>query len=111
MQKLYHVCRTRPIRPLNEIDEVLPEHEPYLSSLERAGQLLLAGPLLDSSARYDGNGLIVYATSSRAGAEQLAAGDPFHKLGLRSYELTPWQVNEGNPNVRLTYSDSSFNLL
>lgn len=110
LQKLYYPCRTWPIRPLVELDEALPDHKAYLASPEREGQVLLAGPLLDSAARYDGNGLIVFATNGREQAEELAAADPFHERGLRSYELSPWQVNKGSLTVRLVYSERSFDL-
>jgi uncharacterized protein len=110
LQKLYFVCLTRPARPLAELEEHLGSHKAYLSSLERDGKLLMAGPLLGDGARYDGNGLIVFRAKTREEAQGLADNDPFHARGLRRYELLPWQVNEGSFEVRLLLSAGKFDL-
>jgi uncharacterized protein YciI len=110
LQKLYYACRTRPVVSLAELDGALEEHKEFLKSLERSGKLLLAGPLLDGESRYDGNGLIIFAARSIAEAKELASSDPFHSRGLREYTLVPWQVNEGSLEVRLNYSEGTFEL-
>jgi uncharacterized protein len=110
LQKLYFVCLTRPTRPLAELEKHLSSHKAYLSGLERDGKLLAAGPLLREGARYDGNGLIVFRAKTREEAQELADNDPFHVRGLRSYELLPWQVNEGSFQVRLLFSVGKFDL-
>ena len=110
LQKLYFVCLTRPTQPLAELEKHLSSHKAYLSGLERDGKLLAAGPLLGEGARYDGNGLIVFRAKTREEAQELADNDPFHVRGLRSYELLPWQVNEGSFQVRLLFSVGKFDL-
>ena len=35
----------------------------------------------------------------------VAAADPMHQAGARTYRIRPWLLNEGSFNVRLTYSD------
>lgn len=100
--RLYYACHTFPIRPLDEIEKVLDQHVAYLSSLERSGKLLLAGPLFSGSSQYDGEGLIIFAASSHEEAQKLASADPFHAQGIRDYTLNRWQVNEGILAARLS---------
>ena len=110
LNKVYYACFTRPVKPLAELEAHLEEHKAYLGVIEKRGGMFAAGPLLNADGRYDGNGLIVYRTKTREEARALADGDPFHALGLRTYDLFPWQVNEGSFELRLLYSAGTFEL-
>jgi uncharacterized protein len=109
LQKLYFACFTRPAKALAELEANLDDHKAYLGGLEERGKLFAAGPLL-SGASYDGTGLIVYRAADLAEARALADGDPFHARGLRTYDLWPWQVNEGSFEATLLYSTGRFRI-
>jgi uncharacterized protein len=109
LQKLYFACFTQPAKPLAELEAKLDDHKAYLGRLEEQGKLFAAGPLL-SGGSYDGTGLIVYRAANLAEAQGLADGDPFHALGLRTYALWPWQVNEGSFEATLLYSTGRFRI-
>jgi len=110
MQKLFFVCMTTPACPVEALEADLQEHKDYLKTLEHRGLVFAAGPLLNEEARFDGAGMIVYATSTFEQAKALADRDPFHAKGLRTYTLKPWQVNEGSLSLRLVFSEGSFSL-
>jgi uncharacterized protein YciI len=110
LQKLYYACFTNPAVPLAELEPHVEEHKQYLVRLEREGKLFAAGPLLDESNRINGVGMIVFRAASREEADELARNDPFHERGLRTYSITPWQVNEGAFVARLNYSDRTFSI-
>lgn len=64
-------------------DERLQENEKeYLASKQRSGEILLTGPLADSSA-----GLVVYDVQSLKEAEELVENQPSVRAGLLSVEL------------------------
>lgn len=110
---LHHVlfcCFTTPARPFDELLPHLEDHLAYLQRLEREGKLFAAGPFLDDHDRFAGPGMLIYRADSREAAAELAAGDPFHARGLRTFEIRPWQMNEGTILVRLAYSTGRFEL-
>jgi len=111
MQKLFFVCVTTAVRPAEELEANLQGHKDYLKGLEDQGLLFAAGPLLDAQAKFDGTGMIVFATSDFAQAKSLADNDPFHAKGMRTYTLRPWQVNEGSLGLRVVFSSGKFSLV
>jgi uncharacterized protein YciI len=74
----------------------LEEHLAYQQHLERSGVLFAAGPLFDGDGRPTSRGLIFLQVESEAAARRHADEDPFHRLGIRVYELFQWSANEGN---------------
>lgn len=104
------LCFTRPVRPLHELDAVLQEHRRYLAALEREGKLFAAGPVHTADDERDGNGLIILRASTRDEAAAIADEDPFHRTGLRTYEIRPWRLNEGRFSVDVCISDGTFRL-
>lgn len=37
--------------------------------------------------------------------EKVAAEDPMHVAGARTFHVRPWLLNEGSMTLRVTYSD------
>jgi uncharacterized protein YciI len=69
-----------------KIAEFRPTHRQYLAQLRERGQLAVSGPFTD-----DSGALIVYEADSRAAAETLLQGDPFHLNGIfLRYDMRPW---------------------
>jgi uncharacterized protein YciI len=66
-----------------------PEHVAYLESLDDS--LVFAGPFLQEDGKTMCGSLVVIEATSIEVARQIAAGDPFAKIGLfESVEIRPW---------------------
>ena len=59
----------------------------------------------DDEADWHGEGMVIIRANSLAEAKQVAANDPMHKSGARTYRVRPWLMNEGSFTVKVTYSD------
>jgi len=70
-------------------------HLAYLADLEAKGALFLAGPFVDEDGSSTGGGLFVLRAASLAEAEALAAADPYHACGYRSFRVAPWRLDQG----------------
>lgn len=67
-----------------------PAHVDYLNALNAAGKLKFAGPFLGDDGKPVGS-LVAVEAADRAGAEEIAAADPYAKAGLfDSVEIHPW---------------------
>ena len=84
-------------RPLNPA--IVELHGQHLAELDRKGQLVLAGPLVERSG-----GLIVLRVENTAEARAIAEHDPMVRGGYESYELATWPIagrqNDYRPNLR-----------
>ena len=93
------ICKDRP----NHLDVRLanrPAHVDYLSALNKAGTLKFAGPFLGEDGKPIGS-LVAVEVEDRAGAEQIAAGDPYAKAGLfESTEILPWNWTFNAPEQK-----------
>jgi uncharacterized protein len=107
-QKVYFVCFTEPAdgAALSDIEQTLPAHKAWAAETEAAGQLFVAGPFLDGDFRYTGSGMIILRARTQAEAEAIVSADPMHHNGLRSYRLSPWQLNEGSLPLHIRMSTS-----
>ncbi len=76
--------------------QVRPEHLDYLKSL--GSRLVLAGPLLAADGATPSGSLLVVEASDQAGAEQLAAADPYAVAGLfAEVAIQPYRIVILNP--------------
>ncbi len=104
-KKLY-VVFTSPAEGLGKVMENLEEHLAYQHEIEQNGTMFAAGPFAtDDESHWQGEGMVIIRANSLAEAEQVAANDPMHKSGARTYRVRPWLMNEGSFTVRVTYSD------
>ncbi len=104
-KKLY-VVFTSPAEGLGKVMENLEEHLAYQHNIEQNGTMFAAGPFAtDDESHWQGEGMVIIRANSLAEAEQVAANDPMHKSGARTYRVRPWLMNEGSFTVRVTYSD------
>ncbi len=108
LQKIFYVVLSTPLRPMSELEPLLPEHLNYMIGLEKRGVLFASGPFLADEQLAAGHGLTILRVSSREEAEAIARDDPFNKSGLRSFEVRTWQLNEGSFTVTVHYSDKSY---
>ncbi|MGX9354694.1 YciI family protein [Roseobacteraceae bacterium S113] len=92
-----YVAHSTPVGAPEDVKAALPDHLAYQAELERAGDLVFAGPMSDESGEHmQGMGLIIYRAESLEAARALAAGDPMHKSGARAFVLRRWMINEGS---------------
>jgi uncharacterized protein len=74
-----------PDRPLNPA--IVELQGQYLAELDRKGQLVLAGPLVERHC-----GVIVLRMTNTAEARAIAEDDPMVRGGYESYELATWPI-------------------
>ena len=73
--------------------------------LERKGIMFGAGPFwADNEVDWNGEGMVVIRAGSLAEAREIAAQDPMHSSGARSFKVRPWLLNEGTLTVKIDYS-------
>lgn len=78
--------------------KVRPDHLAYLDSLGPA--LKAAGPFTTDEGSPIGS-LVIIAAADRAGAEAIAANDPYAKAGLfAAVEIKAWKWGLKNPETK-----------
>ncbi len=104
--KEMYLVITRPVRS-PEINKRVGEHLEHQVALEKAGVLFAAGPLYPKGSSEPEAGMFVLRANSFEEAEAIAADDPLHKAGLRTYTIQKWRMNEGSFTVTINYSDQT----
>lgn len=112
LQKQLYVVFTRPTNGLGPVLENLQEHLAFQCGLERRGIMFGAGPFwADNEEDWHGEGMVIIRAASLAEAKRIAAEDPMHSSGARSFTVRPWLLNEGTVTVKITYSDGKRELM
>jgi hypothetical protein len=106
LRKQLYVVFTKPVKGLEPVMAVLEQHLAFQIDLERRGIMFGAGPFWnDAEDAWEGEGMVILRAGSLDEAKALAATDPMHKSGARTFTVRPWLMNEGTVTVRITYSD------
>lgn len=106
--KQLFVVSTTPIAGMEPIQANIKEHLAYQRLLEDTGVMFAAGPVADEGgATWSGEGMVVVRADSLEQAEAIAAADPMHAAGARSYRVRPWLVNEGTVTVKVGFASGS----
>ncbi len=106
LQKDLYVVFTTPTNGLGPVMENIKPHLDFQMDLERRGIMFGAGPFwADDEHTWNGEGMVIIRAASLAEARAIAAEDPMHKTGARSFTVRPWLLNEGTVTVKLTYSN------
>lgn len=106
LRKQLYVVLTKPTQGLAPIMEVLDEHLQFQIDLERRGIMFGAGPFwTDDEQSWEGDGMVIIRAGSLSEARQIAASDPMHKSGARTFTVRPWLLNEGSLTIKVSYSD------
>ena len=112
LQKQLYVVFTRPTRGLGPVMENLEAHLAFQVSLEERGVMFGAGPFwTDDEKDWQGEGMVIVRARDLAEARAIAAEDPMHASGARSFEVRPWLLNEGTVTLKVRYSDGSRELV
>lgn len=100
-----YVVQSTPVVDKDRLRAVLPEHLAYQGRMEKSGHLVFAGPLSDDSGEnWSGAGLIVYRAAGLDAARALAAADPMHESGCRTFTIRRWLLNEGQLQLTVSLS-------
>lgn len=112
LQKQLYAIFTMPTNGLGPIMENLEKHLEFQVGLECDGIMFAAGPMWnDAETEWNGEGIVVVRAASRKDAEAIAAKDPMHVSGARSYRVRPWMINEGTINLRLDLSSQKVTVI
>lgn len=110
-KQLYAVL-TKPTNGIGPVMENLGVHLAYQEQLEQEGIMFAAGPhWTDDEQEWEGEGLVIYRASSIDEARQIAARDPMHSSGARTFTVRPWLVNEGKMTIELGLATGRFKLI
>lgn len=102
------VVVTSPVDGMEPIMANIKEHLAYQRMLEDTGVMFAAGPLADDGGEtWSGTGMVVIRAENLAEAGKIAAADPMHASGARSYTVRPWIVNEGTVTVKVGFASGS----
>jgi uncharacterized protein len=93
-----------------ELPAQIPAHLEYLAGLEKRGALFMSGPFVDASGNPGSGGMLIVRAANAGEAADLAAGDPFHSSGARSFRVEEWQVHQGRIDIAVDLSDRSYHL-
>jgi uncharacterized protein len=111
LAKQLYVVFTTPVNGIGPVMENLARHLEFQEQLEREGIMFAAGPnWTDDEQNWDGDGMVVIRAGSLVEAQAVAAKDPMHQSGARSYRVRPWLVNEGRLTVELDFASGRFRL-
>jgi uncharacterized protein YciI len=106
LQKQLYIVHTKPTNGLGPVMENIGPHLEFQVKIEQDGVMFAAGPIwADDEETWEGEGMVVVRAENLAHAREIAASDPMHSSGSRSFTVRPWLVNEGGFNLRVTFSD------
>lgn len=112
LQKQLYVVFTKPTNGLGPVMANIKPHLDFQVDLERRGIMFGAGPFwTDDEQNWEGEGMVIIRAGSLAEAKAIAATDPMHSSGARSFTVRPWLLNEGTVTVKITYSDGKRELV
>jgi uncharacterized protein YciI len=109
LNKDLYVVFTTPTNGMGPIMENIEAHLKFQVSLEEKGIMFGAGPFWeDNETDWKGEGMVIIRANSLSEAKEIAASDPMHSSGARSFTVRPWLLNEGTLNIKLDYSKGIF---
>lgn len=112
LRKELYVVFTTPTNGLGPVMQNLDGHLQFQIGLEKKGIMFGAGPFFaDNESDWNGEGMVIIRAESLEAAKEIAAQDPMHKSGARSFKVRPWLLNEGTITIQLNYSDRSQKVL
>ena len=111
LQKQLYVVSTTPANGMGPVMENLEEHLQFQISLEQKGIMLAAGPLwADDEHTWNGEGMVIIRADNLAHAREIAASDPMHASGARTFTVRPWLWNEGRIAVQVDFSTGGYTM-
>ena len=105
LQMQMFVVFTTPTNGMGPVMENIEEHLQFQVNLEQRGIMFGAGPFwADDEHTWNGEGMVIIRADSLEYAKEIAATDPMHSSGARSFTVRPWLLNEGRITVAVDFS-------
>lgn len=108
--RFYYVIFWDPAEAAGSREHLHPQHIAYVTSLERDGRLLGAGPFCDEAGGTTGRGMFILRVETLAEAEAVAQADPYYRAGFRTYTIRRWRRSEGSMTIRIGIADNHVTL-
>lgn len=103
-----YVVHTFPTDGLGPVMENIGPHLAHQAKMEEEGVYIAAGPhWADDEETWEGEGMFVVRARDLAHANEIAASDPMHSSGARSYRVRPWLINEGTITVKVSFASGA----
>ncbi|MEM7463932.1 MAG: YciI family protein [Pseudomonadota bacterium] len=105
LQKQLFVVFTTPTNGMGPVMANIEDHLKFQVDLEQRGIMFGAGPFWeDDEHTWNGEGMVIIRADDLEDARSIAAADPMHSSGARSFTVRPWLLNEGRVTVAIEYS-------
>ena len=106
LQKQLYVVFTTPASGMGPVMANIEAHLKFQIELEQKGIMFGAGPFwTDDEKQWLGEGMVIIRAGSLDEAKKIAASDPMHASGARTFRVRPWLLNEGTVTIKVSYSD------
>ena len=106
LQKQLYAVFTTPANGLGPVMANIEAHLKFQVELEQKGIMFGAGPFwTDDEKQWQGEGMVIIRAASLDEAKKIAASDPMHASGARTFRVRPWLLNEGTVTIKVNYSD------
>ena len=106
LQKQLYVVFTTPANGMGPVMANIEAHLKFQVELEQKGIMFGAGPFwTDDEKQWQGEGMVIIRAASLDEAKKIAASDPMHASGARTFRVRPWLLNEGTVTIKVSYSD------
>ena len=106
LQKQLYVVFTTPANGMGPVMANIEAHLKFQIELEQKGIMFGAGPFwTDDEKQWLGEGMVIIRAGSLDEAKKIAATDPMHASGARTFRVRPWLLNEGTVTIKVSYSD------
>ena len=106
LQKQLYAVFTTPANGLGPVMANIEAHLKFQVELEQKGIMFGAGPFwTDDEKQWQGEGMVIIRAASLDEAKKIAASDPMHASGARTFRVRPWLLNEGSVTIKVSYSD------
>ena len=106
LQKQLYVVFTTPANGMGPVMANIEAHLKFQIELEQKGIMFGAGPFwTDDEKQWQGEGMVIIRAGSLDAAKKIAASDPMHASGARTFRVRPWLLNEGTVTIKISYSD------
>jgi uncharacterized protein YciI len=110
-RQLYAVFSS-PANGMGPVMENLEAHLKHQVAMQDSGLMFAAGPFWTQDEKeWEGEGMFILRATSMAHASELAASDPMHKAGARTFRVRPWLVNEGSITLKMSFSTGKAELI
>ena len=80
------------VKPLDEVERLMPEHRAFLDRFYREGKLILSGPREPRTG-----GVILADVDSELEAMKIVVEDPFFTEKVAEFELIRFDVDRSDP--------------